>query len=670
MGTIKILGGEGKAETKDAYGLLDRLFMHESEEVFRAVGMVGMNTYQARRRELDLVLIASWNNTKRRYNLIDGERPLDIEARRFLADETDDTKSHYEKIKLQFNENSVVFLNEILATIEIKQHSPESIEVIGDSLYVRYPNGMQCVTDKLIEQAETARQVLREQFQIKGWIYHFIYLPNVSKDSMDIKSKNVRNVLLFRDSDIRDFIRACLCQNGSFFGKYQDQLKIGGKDNVLYDPEKYDKIIKYYQGLVPSRLEQEKMEFIAQRFIDNKAKWHEKIGKSLIAFVGRAGTGKTVKLIRTAKDLLEMNMETVLLLTFNKALARDLQRLMQLQKVSLSGSISVLTIDQFLYRTAKAVNLLSELERQLIEEEGRKSDRYELIRELLEEDLKNEDTIKKAKYHWRSYTMVAIDEAQDWLESERNIILSIYSPEKIFIAAGWDQCLRSLANANWKGVVQDRGKDVMPIADNTALRQKTRLTFFNNELAKRFYLDWNVKAFEQNDGGHVYLFEKFDKKVMDVFFEEMLQQDTKGYRFIDYLILMTKSKNIGSYDHVFNALKQSGIDYWDAFNDTDRGSLPELDKVRCVSMESCRGLEGWATILFGLDAWIDFTKERAALANENMTFESMKDLPIWSLIPFTRAKDRMLIELPRQVELREELLKMAQSYPDFIERIN
>jgi hypothetical protein len=124
-----------------------------------------------------------------------------------------------------------------------------------------------------------------------------------------------------------------------------------------------------------------------------------------------------------------------------------------------------------------------------------------------------------------------------------------------------------------------------------------------------------------------------------------------------------------------------GFSVWDAIGEEDRDSIPLQDQVRCVSTASCRGLEGWSTMILDLDRWLWFAinRNRAIIEEKEAptifesdviaqepSLEDLRFLPKWFLIPFTRAKSKMFIQLPRSSQMRMILLGLAESNPDFV----
>ncbi len=469
-----------------------------------------------------------------------------------------------------------------------------------------------------------------------------------------------------------DFIDHALYHSSAFNPNGKDYSILG---DTYFDIDACDRELeKYYKNFVPGYLEQEKLELIAKKLVDKNKQWVGQLQKKLIAFTGVAGTGKTLKLIRTSNDLLNDYMDPVLFLTFNQALARDLERLMQLQRLATGGRITVWTIDTFLFKLAHRFKMYENYDTFIAENED---DSYEAIRDLVREELQNPEILREVKTDlFREFTYVAIDEGQDWFQVERDIVLDIFGPRNIILAAGTDQCLRAPIIANWKGDALQRQCETEIIKSNVSLRLTSNLSYFNNTLASILELNWEVQPNKELLGGNIYLFESLSTQVLEVFLREKIEGDSR-YAPIDYMIMAgAKYKNLP-----FQKLSELQFEYWDGISDADRKKIPELNQIRCVSLESCRGLEGWATLLLDLEYWFWFciNRNRIILGEKETIdlFESdflqrspspddFRYLPSWFLIPFTRAKNRMLIQLPPSGKLRDVLLQLENKFSDFV----
>lgn len=76
--------------------------------------------------------------------------------------------------------------------------------------------------------------------------------------------------------------------------------------------------------LVPSKIDRKRLEAITRSVLDRtQQQYAEKLGRQLLIFRGRGGTGKTVRLIRMAYQAYDEFGLRVVLLTYNKALVRS-----------------------------------------------------------------------------------------------------------------------------------------------------------------------------------------------------------------------------------------------------------------------------------------------------------------------------------------------------------
>ena len=666
---IKNYGLEGKGEAPLVTKLATKLFAGINSDDYSCLNLCGIQPCTRRKREIDLLILVNFDDKSK---LREHRVTTDIESVRTVK------PKEGELLKQDIQRGHRVFLRTVIATIEIKQHSAQNIEIRGDDLYVRYHNRWEPVTSKFIEQAITCKEFLKNNIKTK--IFHintFVYLPNIKKADLapEIAFRQLRHTILYADSSVHDFIKGCIYQEGVFAYEGQNYSTLGDSQ---FDFKKCEvELDRFYEGLRPSPLEQEKLELIGKKYVDQNKLWVKSLGKKMIAFTGLAGTGKTLKLLRASNDLLEDYSDPVLFLTFNRALARDLERLMQLQSLGSGSRITVWTIDKFFFKLAHRFGLYEDFN-SFIQEY--RDDAYDEIRNLVLESVTQENTAQEIKNTLlREFTYVAIDEGQDWFQVERDIILALFKPSNIILAAGTDQCLRAPVLANWKQDVKRMGEDVEIVNSKKSLRQTSNINKFNNALAEKLELNWSLKSNSDLTGGDIYLFDKLNEEVMGEFFAE-LQEEKRKYYPIDYLVMTSPS----SKAPVLERVVKQGYSIWDGISEADRDSVPLQSQVRCVSTHSCRGLEGWSTLILDLDRWLWFAinRSRAIIEEKDAptffemeyiradpSIDDLRFLPKWFLIPFTRAKSKMFIELPTASCMRNIFLEAASENPDFIHRI-
>lgn len=668
---IKFFGIEGKEEKPLIENLTEKLFGSLKDEEFTCIGACGIQSGTRRRREIDLMLAVEFSelSTIRQFRARDRIE----EARRVR-------QSDGSSVSEALPQDHRVYLRTVAASIEIKQHSANNIEVRGDDLYVRYNQRWEPATSKLIQQASTCKSFIERNGSVRIYnVNSFIYLPNVRKTDLDrmIQSDSLSKAIIYSDSTLDDFVSGCIYQEGVFAFREWNYSTLGQHDfdfNLCTSS-----LERFYSAMRPGALEQERLELIGKKYVDRNKDWVKSLGSKMIAFTGLAGTGKTLKLLRASNDLLEDYMDPVLFLTFNRALARDLERLMQLQNLGSSSRITVWTIDSFLFRLASRFGLYNSFNEFVMDK--RKDEVFEKIRLLIFEEVSRGAMAKQIKESLlREFTYVAIDEGQDWFQTERDIVLSLFGPNRIILAAGTDQCLRAPKLANWKQDAKARGCDTQIVPGKRSLRQTTNINKFNNALASELELNWSVDANPDLLGGEIYLFEHPTQGILENMFDELLKERRK-YHPIDYLIMSSPSSSISIVEHVGSL----GFSVWDAISEDDRDSIPLQDQVRCVSTASCRGLEGWSTMILDLDRWLWFAinRNRAIIEEKEAptifesefiaqepSLEDLRFLPKWFLIPFTRAKSKMFIQLPCSSQLRMILLGLAESNPDFVSILN
>ena len=163
-----------------------------------------------------------------------------------------------------------------------------------------------------------------------------------------------------------------------------------------------------------------------------------------------------------------------------------------------------------------------------------------MILEELEDEKKSDELKKEIMAEW---TYLALDEAQDWYQEERDIILKLFPIENIFVAVGEDQLLRSPKLTNWKGQAKIKGVETHIVQDTVSLRMTNNLTSFNNHLSSRFNLDWSVGKNKDLTGGEIYMFDDLNEEIVNSFTSE-LSYHKGSYEPVDYLIMNSKATSL------------------------------------------------------------------------------------------------------------------------------
>ena len=91
---------------------------------------------------------------------------------------------------------------------------------------------------------------------------------------------------------------------------------------------------------------------ITNSILDEDKLWAQAIGEKLVVISGKAGTGKTIKILRIAFDLTLQKNARSLILTYNQALVGDIRRLLAIEGVPDgidSYTIHISTLHKFFY---------------------------------------------------------------------------------------------------------------------------------------------------------------------------------------------------------------------------------------------------------------------------------------------------------------------------------
>ena len=130
----------------------------------------------------------------------------------------------------------------------------------------------------------------------------------------------------------QDIVKILILQGQSVFYLKEEQryhTNIGLLPGDFFDDIKK----KIFSDRIISELTRKKIETLQQLKIENKLQ-NLNIGNNLTIFKGRAGTGKTFKLIQSALHLANPDTgQRCLLLTYNHALVSDIRRLLHFMDI-------------------------------------------------------------------------------------------------------------------------------------------------------------------------------------------------------------------------------------------------------------------------------------------------------------------------------------------------
>ena len=222
---------------------------------------------------------------------------------------------------------------------------------------------------------------------------------------------------------------------------------------------------------------------------------------------GVGGTGKTISMLQAANKAFDEYGERSLFLTYNKALAVDLLRLMALCGIKSNdenGGVKIETANSFFIRLYKKLEMEDE---DLADNFDKYDDRtfdqvYENQLEILSacnhEDL---NEIRNKNPFDFDYDRIFVDEAQDWFEGESDVLKNLYNDKPICVADGKQQLLRQDKRTDWFLGTDSSNRHFLNL--NKCLRMKSNIYNFILKLSSELEKEWQCDRNDEVSGGRI-----------------------------------------------------------------------------------------------------------------------------------------------------------------------
>lgn len=541
-------------------------------------------------------------------------------------------------------------------TIELKSHPRVDFE--GGKVYVEYA--------KNSKRHDASEQSEQQKYSVLGYlkangitnlprVVNFIWLSHVNRAGLPTGVHNIFGA----DDTWQGMLTRCLSLEKTNLDKYERTM-IQAIFPQTKPQEILDSATIFTRKLVATPLNRQKVEMISAKLLEDQ-QYSEKMGQQFLAFRGRGGTGKTIKLLRLAYDLYISRASKVLILTYNLALVADIKRLfaiMGIPQTSDMPSVHIASIHSYLYHTLKDLGL-DVAPKLFLQNFDR------LKKEALALEAINSDDIE----HW---DFVLIDEAQDWPPDERDLLFKIYSPLRIIVADGIDQLVRGSRPLNWPESVGKHPKQVVPL--RKSLRLKANLCRFANEFASDLgYNGWKLDVAEELHGGRIIVVVGPLESMQGVVDECISDAHRLNNSPVDMLVCCPPrlaaheklptpqviddddsdaAKSKPKLSALAKTLITWGHEVWDGTSsDVRRSFASEINQLRLVQYESCRGLEGWTVFCFSLDSLYDYKIQGfEPTKGDKDLFVSDDDAArrfaqSWLMIPLTRAIDTIVLHV-------------------------
>jgi Ca2+-binding EF-hand superfamily protein len=298
---------------------------------------------------------------------------------------------------------------------------------------------------------------------------------------------------------------------------------------------------------------------------------------------------------------------------------------------------------------------------------------------------------KKSISGFRAGRIAYIDEAQDCHPLERDILFNLFGSNNCVIAnGGKEQLIRYSELCNWH-ISQNRKVDyrIYP-KPSKSYRMKPAIAALANHIAKWYDIDLNIEPLETEDHGHIYISNtnKLDEQVtaLDELHKIGERQGCTSYESLLLLkpadsnsnsnigneaISATSSIKVNEYNNIVNDSANQRTDwplvtkakekvpevyFWNSTGNVDKRELPVPGSlsVRSIYYASCRGIEAWSVMCFGLDTFFENKANEDEADNyllndlfDQVTPEQSREkyAATWVLMAVTRCLENCYIQL-------------------------
>lgn len=620
--------------------------------------------------DIDIVLWFNFENFK--YDTFSFHAFYDQEEDKYLT-----TK---QKTKIE------VIFKSMLINIELKSHNNSGVTITKNDVLVDYKGKKSSAYTQNNNQKYSLKNFINKSesklSQTNFYISNLIWLENY-KGSLGWGQSNLNNLLLGNNIDFKKIFDVA-------FSKTPPRLSIKTKKyyqnsvnerNVEDDLNTLiEQVFLYYdQEVLPKQgdLSRKKLEKVIQKQLDGKYKpAYESIGNKTLIIYGIPGSGKTLILLRFAYYLAIEKDSRCLILTYNKALIADINRLARLAGFKddpSSASIGTITCLRLMRKLLIEFGLYQEESTNLSSIERLNyfktnfSNKYEsLLKELLALlKVADEDDINKLKINLLelNYQYVFIDESQDWYPEEKDILYILFGNENCIVSYGSHQLLRNKIPLDWKSGTNS----TYTLTLTTSYRQKSNLCHYIKDLCQRIDFPDNIEVNTNLNGGKINIYCR-DLNLDDyrIFYSYCVEQ-CKNAAY-DILLL------VSSEDDYHKKLKHNNIEVHDGTIEKNKAIIPtNMDASRVFNYQSSRGLEGWIVVANYLDVFLQEIENTIYEAEEGLSLLETKEKVChqWLYMILSRPIDTLVISLKnKNSKYAKLIISVADAHPDYCDIYN
>jgi hypothetical protein len=374
------------------------------------------------------------------------------------------------------------------------------------------------------------------------------------------------------------------------------------------------------------------------------------LGSKQIRLAGRAGSGKSTTLALIAEEIARVRQERLLVLTYHHALCHEIERLIRSvvkDDALVDRHVRVATLVDFLADACDELGGAIPIKDGAVDYANVEKAFGELTRsgttEALAADARVLEEIEADRF---GFDYVCIDEAQDCLDAERDMLRLLYPPLRTILADGLEQLVRRQTPCDWTAGVPRNERLNVELPES--LRMSRNVAEFATAAAREMgFAGWRIKPHPQLAGGRIDVHDgPYDREFLETLIASV---DALEVARKDLLICVPPSEvlkdGISRDCKVAREVRSWGYEVWNGCDDAvRRGEPADLGAIRIVQYDSMRGLEGWCTLLVGLDAFYAHRLKYPHLTEGDRC--SAEDVAKrWLLMALTRAAQVLAVTL-------------------------
>lgn len=573
----------------------------------------------------------------------------------------------------QYQKKDLV-VNDFCIVLELKESSIKRIRFEKTHFYVKYLNKPtpKDVTSQNEKQRYSLMNYLYFNCDVDAIVTNAIWFKSITEDELSTKTGNIQTGALPDKFGFTDMIRIIIAQGcrPKYLRDENCYILTSSLDTIAIN--KINEIL-FADRNIPSVFTRRKLELITQKTSEDIINQRQLLGTSLITLNGKAGTGKTCILLQAALQLANKESgKRCLLLTYNHALVSDIRRLLHYLDIPDNiddYTVQIQTLHSFFMELMKTLGLQTNsiYGHQFDAEYSKKlKELSEYINDLM--DANDIKTLKEDNQLAIDWDYILVDEAQDWDSLEKEILIKVYGEKSIIVADGGQQFVRSHGHLKWGGELVNLG---------IGRRQKLHLVTFVNEIAKEMGVSWKLKGDNQLLGGRVIIKNNLTNEDFQKLSSYCKEHQCENYDILFLVPPQMVSKQNSDHSYFKNKQKwnDAGCFFFDGTDERRRGQYPtKVEECRLFQYESCRGLEGWCVGCLQFDELLKWKEESFdenrhsnPLVLESRDEKLKKYLWMWTMLPFTRAIDTLIITLKNpNSDIGQILKRVAERLSDYV----